>query len=428
MQKYFDDIVKEIQKIVKFDSVQKPAEPDAPFGKSAAECLDYFLALARNMGFETNNYDHYAGEVIFGEGEEFAVLAHLDVVPAGNGWKYPPFGGVIEDGKLYGRGTMDDKGPAVVCLYALYALKEEGFRPNRKIKLIVGCNEETGWACMEHYKQVAHMPEEGFTPDADFPVIYAEKGIAHLRFAFPLRHAPFLSLSGGSAANMVCDRAESTPLNGADGLKDYRNPVKDVTLTLQNGLLTAQGVSAHGSTPEAGANALQGLFAYYARTSEECAEIYSLLFEDRLGLKNMCDETGKLTFSPDIAEYRDGVLYVTTDFRYPATHSLKEVTHAWDQAGISYEVLHAQAPLYNAPDGALIQTLLRVYNQVSGRQEKPIAIGGGTYARVLKCGCGFGPQSMNEEVTIHQPNEYITLHKIRELSQIYYLALKEIAK
>lgn len=427
MQKYFDNIVKDIQKIVSFPSVQAPAEKDAPFGRPAAECLDYFLSLARNMGFETHDYDHYVGEVIFGEGEEFAVLAHLDVVPAGNGWKYPPFGGVIENGKLYGRGTMDDKGPAIVCLYALHALKEEGFRPKRKIKLIVGCNEETGWGCMEHYRKVAHMPEEGFTPDADFPVIYAEKGIVHLRLAFPLPSAPFKTLSGGSAANMVCDRAESLSLSPIDLGSAYEK-VKDVTLSEKDGVLVAQGVSAHGSTPEAGANALQGILAYYAAQDKECAKIFSLLFKDRLNLKEMHDETGHLTFSPDVAEYKNGVLYVTTDFRYPATHTLNEVTHAWDQANVSYEILHEQAPLYNPADGKVIQTLLNVYNRVTGKNEKPIAIGGGTYARVLKCGCGFGPQSEDEEVTIHQPNEYIALDKIRELSEIYYLALKEISK
>ena len=428
MQKYFNDILKEIQKTVSFDSVQAPALPDAPFGRGAADCLDHFLSLAQSMGFETHNYDHYVGEVIFGEGKEFAVLAHLDVVPAGNGWLYPPFGGVIDNGRLYGRGTMDDKGPAVICLYALYALKEEGFVPKRKIKLIVGCNEETGWACMEHYKQVAEMPEEGFTPDADFPVIYAEKGIAHLRLAFPLSSAPFASLSGGSAANMVCDYAESVPLQPVDTLENYANPVAGVTLSLQAGKLTARGVSAHGSTPDAGANALQGLLAYYAQNNTDCAKVYKLLFEDELGLKNMHDVTGNLTFSPDVAKYEEGVLYVTTDFRYPSTYSLEEVTHAWDQAGIRYEILHAQGPLFNAPEGKLIQTLLGVYNQVTGRRERPIAIGGGTYARVLKCGCGFGPQSEDEEVTIHQPNEYISLEKIKELSKIYYLALKEIGK
>ena len=187
-ERYFDDLVNSLSKFIQFDSSLKPAEGEYPFGKETADCLAYFLSLAEEMGFETHNYDNYVGEVVFGTGEEFAILAHLDVVPAGSGWKYPPFGGVINDDisnggvigkKIWGRGAMDDKGPAMVCLYALKALKDEGFKPCRKIKLIVGCNEECGWKCIEHYKKVAHMPDEGFTPDADFPVIYAEKGILH---------------------------------------------------------------------------------------------------------------------------------------------------------------------------------------------------------------------------------------------------------
>ncbi|MBP5242119.1 MAG: Sapep family Mn(2+)-dependent dipeptidase, partial [Clostridia bacterium] len=387
MQKYFQDIVKSIQSLVKFDSSLAPATENAPFGAPTRECLTAFLSLAKSMGFETHDYDGYAGEVIFGEGEEFAILAHLDVVPAGDGWHYPPFGGVIVGDKLYGRGTMDDKGPAVISLYCLYALKQEGFLPKRKIKLIVGCNEETGWACMEHYKKVATMPEEGISPDADFPVIYAEKGIAHVKLNFPVKNAPFTALSGGKAANMVCDFATASPAPQTFDLTAFENPVAGVSLTADNGVLTARGVSAHGSTPEKGANALQSLLAFYARENDDVAYAYNCLFGHCFGLKTMCDETGYLSYSPNVAAFENGVLSVTVDIRYPATHALTEVTHVLNEAGISYELLHTQAPLMNDENGSLIQTLLSVYNRVTGKNAKPIAIGGGTYARVLKRGC-----------------------------------------
>ncbi len=426
MEKYFDEIVKSIQGVISFNSCLAPAKAGAPFGEENGKCLEFFLSLARDMGFETKNFDGYAGEVIFGEGEEFAVLAHLDVVPAGSGWTYPPFDGVIADGKLYGRGAMDDKGPAVICLYCLKALKEEGFLPKRKIKLIVGCNEESGWKCMEYYKKVARLPDEGFTPDADFPVIYAEKGILQLRLSFSLKNPPFEKLYGGTAANMVCDFACAAPFN--ECINEYANPVKDTLLRAENGLLKAFGISAHASTPEKGANALQALLAFYAKTNDECAQVYDILFNDKLKLKEICDETGSLTLSPNLVEYKNGVLSVTVDLRVPATHALKEPTHALNQAGISYEIIHGQEPLYNAPNGKLIQTLLGVYNRVTGENKAPVAIGGGTYARVLKCGCGFGPAFVGDEVTIHQANEYIALDKIRLLSEIYYATLKEICK
>ena len=219
MDSYFDDILQSIVESIQIDSTRQPALPGYPFGKGVADCLEHFLSLARSMGFETKNYDNYIGEVVFGEGEDFAILAHLDVVPVGSGWKYPPFGGVINDDvsdggvtgkKIWGRGTTDDKGPAIISLYALKALKDQGFRPNRKIKLIVGCNEESGWECIEHYKKVATLPEEGFTPDADFPPIYAEKGIFHFHSKFKIENPPFTSLKAGEAANMVCPDAYAT--------------------------------------------------------------------------------------------------------------------------------------------------------------------------------------------------------------------------
>ena len=204
MNQYLDDAVKSIAESIRFDSSIAKHSKEYPFGKGAADCLGHFLTLAETLGFETHNYDNYIGEVIFGEGpEEFAILCHLDVVPAGDGWTKDPFGGTVEDGKIWGRGATDDKGPAVCSLYALKALKDKGFRPRKKIKLIVGCNEESGWGCIEHYNEVATMPETGISPDADFPVIYAEKGILHVRLHFRLNKAPFLFLEGGSSANMA---------------------------------------------------------------------------------------------------------------------------------------------------------------------------------------------------------------------------------
>ena len=443
MKKYFDELVQSTAEIIRFDSSMKAPEGENgeyPFGKENADCLAFFLTLAEEMGFETHNYDNFVGEVVFGKGEDFAVLAHLDVVPAGSGWNYPPFGGVINDDlsaggvfgkKLWGRGTMDDKGPAMACLYALKALKDEGFMPRRTIKLIVGCNEESGWKCIEHYNKVAKMPEEGFTPDANFPVIYAEKGILHFTTAFPIQDAPFTALKAGTAANMVCDYATATlHKKAAAALVDYQNPIIGTTFSYDNttNILQVYGKSAHGSTPQNGANALQALLAFLGTLNNDCQNAYDLLFNDGLGLSVYEDETGKTTISPDVAAFENGVLKIVTDVRFPATFSLQSVKDALENSGVSYELGHEQPPLYNDKDGALISTLLRVYEAATGKAEAPIAIGGGTYARALKCGCAFGPETDGEEVTIHQPNEYITLEKLAFLSEIYYDAIKELTK
>lgn len=429
MQKYFSDIVKTIQEMVKFDSSLKKAEGDAPFGRETADCLESFLSLASEMGFETHNYDNYVGEVVFGEGEDYAILAHLDVVPAGNGWTHPPFGGEIADEKIWGRGTMDDKGPAVIILYCLKALKDEGFRPKRKFKLILGCNEETGWACIEHYNKVAKMPEEGFTPDANFPVIYAEKGIAHVVAKFPLNNPPFTSLKAGAAANMVCDELTATLTEaGAAFLAGKVSPVEGTSFSLNGLTLSAKGKSAHGSTPFLGANALEGFLRALAPIDKEIAAAVEFLFDDKAGLKEMCDVTGHLTMSPDMASYENGELKVVIDFRYPSTHSFEEIERGFSSCGVAFEKAHAQEPLFNDPNGEMIQKLLSVWNEKTGRNEKPIAIGGGTYARALKCGCGFGPEVDWEESPIHQANEFISLKHVAFLLDVYYSAIKKIGE
>ncbi len=439
MEKYFDQIVDTTVKLIQFDSSMQPAEEGYPFGRGAGECLEYFLSLAKDMGFETRNYDNYIGEVVFGEGNDFAILAHLDVVPAGSGWDYPPFGGVINDEpsaggnrdkKIWGRGGMDDKAPAVACLYALKALKDEGISPKRKFKLILGCNEEAGWKCIEHYKKVATLPEEGFTPDANFPVIYAEKGILQCTFHIPVENPPFTALAGGERVNMVCDNAYALlTRKGAEGLVHYENPVEGTRLSYDNttNILRAYGKSAHGSQPQKGANALEALLYFLSQTNEGCKRAYELLFADCLGLKEFADETGVLTTSPNVLSFAGGALHIKTDIRYPATYSLAQITQKLDEFGLAYDVDNHQAALYNDPNGKLIQTLLQTYRQATGDELPPQAIGGGTYARALKRGCGFGPQLSSQEETIHQPNEYVSFDTLALMSKIYYEAIKAIA-
>lgn len=443
MHAYFDDIVRSSADLIRFDSSMQPAEGENgeyPFGKQNADCLAFFLSLAESFGFEVHNYDNYAGEVVYGKGEPFAILAHLDVVPAGNGWKYPPFGGVINDDvsdggvmgtKLWGRGAMDDKTPAVVCLYALKALKDNHIMPARTIKLIVGCNEESGWACIEHYKKVAQMPREGFTPDAVFPAIFAEKGILHFTAQFTINDAPMSALNAGTCANMVCAEASAilTKQAGAK-LVGYENPIVGTRFSYDNttNILRVYGKPAHGSTPEQGANALQALFAFLATCNEDCKRVYDVLFADVLGLKTLCDETGPLTMSPDMATFAGGVLHVTTDVRFPATLTKENVLERLDNAGVAYQIEHEQAPLYNDPNSTLITTLMDVYKKATGKNDAiPLSMGGGTYARALECGCAFGPEEIDEEATIHQANEYVTFDKIRQMSEMYYDAILRLS-
>lgn len=431
-QRYFDETVQTIVEMLQYDSSLSEACEGAPFGKGAADCLAAFLAKAESFGFKTKNYDGYIGEVLFGEGEPFAILAHLDVVPAGDGWKYPPFGGVINDDvsdggvtgkKIWGRGALDDKAPAVCCLYALKALKDAGVAPKRQIKLILGCNEESGWKCIEHYQKVAALPEEGFTPDADFPVIYAEKGILHFTLCFPIENAPFKTLTAGKRVNMVCDKATALLTKEAGGKLSLYRGFTECFYDNTTGYMTTYGKSAHASTPQKGDNALKKMFAFFAEIHEGCKTVYDILFGDRFELTKMQDETGFLTIAPNLAAYENGTLKITVDVRFPATHTKEEVLAPFAENGIAYEVNNYQPPLYNDPNGKLIRTLLSVYNEQMETDAHPIAIGGGTYARALAKGCAFGPEVPGEESTIHQPNEFVTFERVALMNKIYYEAI-----
>lgn len=415
MTNYFNLALKHISEAVRFDSSQRAATEGAPFGKGAADCLDYFLNLADSFGFRTKNYDGYVGEAVFGSGEEFAVLAHLDVVPAGGGWTHEPFGGEIdyENRKIWGRGAMDDKGPAICALLAMKAIKDSGLTPVKKIKLIVGCNEENGWACIDYYNAHTHMPEVGFSPDADFPVIYAEKGILQLKLEFG-GGAGFIGLCGGERANMVCDLCEVCAPPDTVKLEKFGLGYKD-------GNVISRGKSAHGSTPESGVNAIEPVLRYLGLN-----DLHGLLFGDGFGLCGLEDETGRLTFSPNVIEQVGDKIFVTCDIRYPATLKRGDVLSAIERAGVPYEILHEQAPLFNDKNSFLIKTLCGVYNEVTGKHMRPVAIGGGTYARALKCGAAFGPEEDGEEQTIHKPDEYITFDKIQRCLEIYRLALERL--
>lgn len=449
MANYYDEIVKKIQEFVKIRSVEEPALPDMPFGAGVAEALEYILDLAKSMGFETVNYDNYVGEVIWGEGETtLGILCHVDVVPEGKlaSWKYLPYSGTIADDKIYGRGTMDDKGPAIICLYAMKTLMDEGFKPKQKIKLILGCDEESGWQCMKHYARVAKMPDYGFSPDGNFPVIYAEKGILHLKFSF--KNNTFLSIiKGGERPNMVCDecyalapicgRAEGFKMTLGDGTKaNYQLPVskqyaRQFNLTVHtDGTVSAKGKSAHGSTPDKGENAILPVLKYLEAINAITPVIREIFFDDSLGLTRLHDETGYLTMSPDIIDKNvyEPIISLVVDIRYPSTFDVNEILKYFNDEGLTYEILEHQPPLYVNKKNSLIKTLLDVYNAATGKQAEPIAIGGGTYARALPIGVAFGPEPEDEEATVHEPNEYISLNCVKTSYKIYTDAIRELTK
>ncbi len=427
MNKYFEIAVEKTKELVKIKSVKEAPTKDKPFGEGVYNALNYFLDLAKSLGFETCNYDNYIGEVVFGEGSDkdgFAILCHLDVVPEGDltKWTYPPYSATEVNGEIYGRGIVDDKAPAVLCLYALKELKDSGFIPSRKIKLILGCDEESGWGCIEHYSKVAVMPNEGFSPDGDFPVIYAEKGILHVEFTFDYNNR-IISLSGGERINMVCDYASCK----IDSLTESEIKIlKGVGLTVINGEVKAYGKSAHGSTPEIGDNAIQRLFVGLAGIGLIDFEVYGNLFVTEDRFSDIVDETGKLTFSPDVCFIENNKLKVQTDIRHPATYPRSTILELIEDIG-EIKVLHYQAPIICDKNGKLVQTLLSIYNKEFKVNETPIAIGGGTYARALNSGVAFGPSMLTDNMC-HVPNERMKISDMEKCYNVYLKAIKSLTE
>lgn len=458
LEEKLPDMLAFAQELMRIRSVKGTPEPGAPFGSGCRQALDAALAKARELGFEiVFDADGYAGHAqSAGDGEPLAVLAHLDVVPEGSGWMFPPYGAVISDGKLYGRGALDDKGPLAAALYAAAAVKNTaGFE--RPVRLIFGCDEESGWEDIEHYKSVCRMPDEGFSPDADFPVVYAEKGIAHLAFRSKFyEYHPglfrFVRLNGGDRVNVVPDtaRAELEALGEADILVkaalaySTRHDVNiNVLVSGRDCVVSARGKASHGSLPENGVNAVTMLCDFLSGVDlgtgdcvaflEKTAELFHGKFRgEAFGLSNLTDESGPLSMnlgrlSVDV-EGADGAV----DVRYPVTADLSVIRERFAaelrSVGATAELLHGQPPLYVKKDSALVQTLVAAYERNTGRRAEPLAIGGGTYARALKHGVAFGPVDFDTEVNEHMPNEFIRVEELYRCARIYADALYELTR
>ncbi len=426
MEKYLDKIIETTRKLIAFNSIQEEATPGMPFGKANYDCLTTALDICKDLGFVTKNLDGYCGIADIGEGEDFGILAHLDIVPAGEGWDYDAFKGEIVNGVLYGRGVLDDKGPIVCCIYAIKKLLDEGYTPKKKIRIIFGCNEESGWGCMHHYQEVEKMPEVGFSPDADFPVIYLEKGIIHYEITTPL---DVVNIGGGLRPNMVPNSAFIEVNKSTEYIEYLTN--NNIPYTLNNDIIRVNttGVSAHGSTPEKGDNAIIKLFK--VSNNATLVDIANKLGNTNgSGVElNISDkESGNLTLNLGAISYENGMLTMHLDIRYPIVYDEKYCRNMLEKnlPYCTFKVVSDQKPLYVDKNSKLVQTLLSAYNNNTGENLEPIAIGGGTYARVLKNGVAFGPIFPNMESTIHQANERVNIDDLLKISKIYYEAIKNL--
>ena len=434
---YWDDIMKDLATLVAIPSVADPekATPGHPFGDPCAQALDTILSLAEGYGLKTKNVDYYAGHAEYGEGDEdAAVMAHVDVVPAGEGWATDPFTLTIDGNRAFGRGAADDKGAAVVALHCLRALKDAGVKPKRRLRVIFGCAEEIGMGDMTHYFAKEPLPDLGFTPDAEYGVCHCEKGGLTYTVTGP-NTSPVTSFAAGTVVNAVpakatahvaCSPEQLIALQAAaakSGISITVTPAGD------GADLLAEGVAAHASLPWLGKNAATHLAEVLLETFGESLGDFFWYLHEKIGVTTdgslagvACEDepSGPLTFNPGLFRIEDGECSLTVDIRYPATAKgadLAEILAGGvkEYPTLSFEVLHDSVPLYLPRESRLITLLSGAYTDVTGEPCRIFSMGGGTYARSMAGkGVAFGPffpgQENNHE---HDVNEQIELDRFQ---------------
>ena len=435
------DIVRDIARLVSIPSVEGPAAPDAPFGIESKRALDCALQIAEELGLDTVNCENKIGYASVGEdhGQGYlATITHVDVVPAGDGWNEDPFTVRERDGFLLGRGVMDDKGPSILCLYALKYLRDSGLPLRYPVRALLGSNEETGMGDLEHYNANYPAPLFCFSPDADFPLIHGEKGIYHGRLIS--RHTPVnvLEMTGGVAPNAV--PAKASALVRAEALQSTDAVSVE---ELEPGLwkLSSVGVSGHASMPEGTVNAIGRIVDYLLENGIPAegelpyfrflARLHAATDGSGLGLQSSDDYFTPLTAVGGKISTADGVFCQTIDCRYGISTSGEAITARLREAAGSAAEIQVDAdaaPFYLTLDNPAIQACMESYNLVTGENAHPFTIGGGTYARHFPNAAAFGPEHPERPAPafagpIHGIDEAARISDLLEALKIYIVAL-----
>lgn len=420
--KNFDSYLLDLKTLISFKSILGVSELGFPFGRESGNSLNAFLQIAEKLGFKTINYDGYVGEVYYGSNEEIGIIGHLDVVPAGDGWNTDPYALTEKDGVLYGRGVVDDKGPILLCLYAIKELIDEGLVFNKKIRLFVGADEETGWHDLEYLKQKTTIPEYGFSPDGNFPVSYAEKGVFNTYF-YIKKPKNFSNIRGGTVINAVCGKAFATQKTTPN-----ETLLKKHNLELINGEIVSTGVSCHGSTPHLGVNALKNLFLYMIDCGEDYTHEYDMLFNKSLNVKHLKSDQGVTTVSPNVIKETSSRLEIACDIRVPAPFTYKDINKAVEKAGLQFKMVEKHPPVMVDKDHWFVKTLAESYNAVTGENESPVCMGGSTFARAFNNGCSFGPLFKDDDEVCHESNEHVKISSVLKAFEIYKQTIKNLVK
>ncbi len=444
-----ENVLRDLKALVDVNSVEGTPAPGAPFGEGPKKALDTALAIADGMGLETCCCEGYMGYAqITGESEkQIATIAHVDVVPEGNGWDgCAPFDMVRREGWVLGRGTADDKGPAILTLYAAKFFKERGEKLPYTLRILLGANEETGMGDLDYYLEHYPQPAFCFTPDAEFPVCYGEKGQFGGELSTGVISGNLVEFSGGVAHNVVPDRAYAVVKADAGALADTEN----VKVTDEgNGLcrISAFGKGGHAAMPAGTVNAIALVIDYLldnglVSESEKRAlttlqQLHASTDGSSIGIDAKDDVFDPLTCVAGVISLKDGRLHQSIDIRYPTSTddaTLNEKLCALaQQAGGSFTIASVAKPFYIDPETPVIRTLIDTYNEVTGKNAKPFTMGGGTYARHFANAVSFGMEEPGEPTpewvgTMHGPNEGVSEELLFRSLKIYILAIDRLMK
>ena len=413
-------ILQDLAEFLAIESTEDAPAKNAPFGLGLRKTLDWFLNKAASYGLSVSEYNGYYGIVELGKGDKmFGVLCHLDTVGVGEGWSVEPFALTQKDGYLYGRGIVDNKGVAVVMLHVLKKLKDTQAKLNHRVRLIVGCNEETGSKCLKEYALREEIPLFSIVPDADFPVVASEKGILHLKLKHKVDNAFSKRVKelhfGGSHANVIPDSAS-------------------VVLDNQNAV-EFKGRAGHAMAPEMADNAAWKMFKLLDSSldSSTAQSVYHLFCNPdakaNLGIDYSDTQSGDLTMCLTIGALRDNKLHLTLDMRLPICADKNTViANIKDRFACEIEILDFKPNLFFEEDSKFIKTLCDIYKKETGQALPPVRMGGGTYARELPNAVAFGPTFPNTQTYIHDKDERVSIAHFNKWFSIYYNALLTLDK
>lgn len=463
--KYIDinkrNIINSVCDLITFPSISvETSDHNFPFGKPCSDCLKYFLNIANSLGFRTKNLDGYCGYAEFGEGNEIiGIVGHLDVVPANeDDWNYSPFVPTIENNCIYGRGAIDDKGPVTASLYAMKAVfdycNDNNIKLNKRVRLIVGLNEEKDWKCINYYKINEELPTIGFSPDSDFPCIYAEKGVLSLTISDKLsNNLPIIIESVDCANNAINVVPEFCSIvlkinnniqmdylinNLKNIISKYNYEIDIYKIDNKTVKLTSYGVSSHSAHPELGVNAITKLLVVlndlFSKFNIKCpllSTFCSYIGDDYLGTNmniNFSDESGHLTLNTSRIYIENNKLHIGVNLRIPAQTTINNIIDIFEKTFTNFnvQVLAKQEPLHTDKNSKLVTTLCNIFNETCGTTYEPRAIGGATYARAFdNCVC-FGMNFPGDKDMCHQTDEFININKLFLATNIYAKAIYKL--